>query len=181
MVNNPTENIGSFWYLMLEMFPDRLEFMKLMFLLETGTMYTMITFHIWKTFNVLDEQKLENDQMLKKRLSLLLNAICLFSFVKFTMNPYPTLDDLTTCVFVTLLNLKFILKEVQALILFQAGTIYAIMNSGFLWVTWLQRFSGNANFFYFQTLVMHSFLVVFFIQVYIAVDGKRKKYAKKIC
>jgi hypothetical protein len=29
MVNNPTENIGSFWYLMLESFPDKLEFTKI--------------------------------------------------------------------------------------------------------------------------------------------------------
>ena len=55
MVNNPTENIGSFWYIMLEMFKDRLEFMKLLFVLETAVMYCMITFLLWKTYNVLDE------------------------------------------------------------------------------------------------------------------------------
>jgi hypothetical protein len=57
------------------------------------------------------------------------------------------------------------------------GTAYAILNSGFLWLTWMQRFSGNANFFYFQTLVIQSFTVLFFIQVYIGVDAKRRKYA----
>jgi len=62
------------------------------------------------------------------------------------------------------------LREVQALVFFQAGTAYALMNSVFLWITWLQRFSGNANFFYFQTLVIQAFFVIFFIQVYIAVD-----------
>lgn len=54
MVNDTTENIGSFWYLMLEMFPDRLEFMKLMYLLETAVMYTFIAFHLQKTFDMLD-------------------------------------------------------------------------------------------------------------------------------
>ena len=54
MINDPTENIGSFWYLMLEMFPDKLEFMKLLYLLETGVMFTFCIFHVAKTFDMLD-------------------------------------------------------------------------------------------------------------------------------
>ena len=57
------------------------------------------------------------------------------------------------------------------------GILYAICASAFMWITWLQRFSGNANFFYFQTLAYNAFSVLLFIQIYMAVDGKRKKYA----
>jgi GPI transamidase subunit PIG-U len=85
----------------------------------------------------------------RKRKSLLLNGVLLILFVKLVMNPYPSLDDLSQTGFFVALNLKFVFKEVQALLLFFLGTLYALMNSGFLWITWLKRFSGNANFFYF--------------------------------
>lgn len=54
MVNNPTENIGSFWYVMLEMFPDRLEFMKMMYLLQSAVMYAFIAMHLTKTYDMLE-------------------------------------------------------------------------------------------------------------------------------
>ena len=171
MVNNSTENLGSFWYLMLEMFPDRLEFMKMMYLLEAAVMYAFITMHLTKTYDVLEMQKKHTrSDKATKRKSLMMNGVLLITFVKLVMNPYPCLDDLSQIAFMVALNLKFIFKEVQALLLFFLGTLYAIMNSGFLWITWLKRFSGNANFFYFQTLVFQAFLVLFFIQIYIAVD-----------
>jgi hypothetical protein len=84
----------------------------------------------------------------------MMNGITIITLTKLVMNQYPCLDDLSIAVFFVVLDLKFILKNVQALLLFTLGTIYAILNSGFLWITWLKRFSGNANYFYFQTLVL---------------------------
>lgn len=119
MVNNPTENIGSFWYLMLESFPDKLEFTKVMYLLETLTMNVLTTFHIKKTFDVLELCFTKDAKVAqRKRESLLLNSFSLLVIIKFIMNPYPTLDDLTTCLFFTILDAKFILREIQALLLF---------------------------------------------------------------
>jgi hypothetical protein len=54
MVENPSENIGSFWYLMLEMFTDRLEFMKLSYLLMIAVMCAFISMHVNKTYDVLE-------------------------------------------------------------------------------------------------------------------------------
>lgn len=99
---------------------------------------------------MLDAQKLNS----KKRESLVLQGVLLLSIIKLVMNQYPCLDDLSTALFVAVLNKSFISREVQALLLFQLGSLYAVVNSGFLWITWLKRFSGNANFFYFQTLVL---------------------------
>lgn len=151
MVNDTSENIGSFWYIMLEMFADKLEFMKISFLLQTLFMCVMISMHVGKTYDMLDRQKV---QVPRKRESLLLQGLLLIAIVKLVMNQYPCLDDLSNALFAAALNQSFINKHVAALILFQLGAFYAIMNSGFLWITWLKRFSGNANFFYFQTLVL---------------------------
>jgi GPI transamidase subunit PIG-U len=79
----------------------------------------------------------------------MLRGVLILSIVKLVMNPYPCLDDLSLTTFFIALNLKFIFENVGALLLFLIGPFYAIMNSGFLWTTWLERFSGNANFFYF--------------------------------
>jgi hypothetical protein len=79
----------------------------------------------------------------------LLRGVLILTIVKLVMNPYPCFDDLSLTTFFIALNLSFILKNVNALLLFLIGTVYAIVNSGFLWITWLERFSGNANFFYF--------------------------------
>jgi len=151
MVNNQSENIGNFWYIMTEMFPKDLKFLKMMYLLLTATMCALIAQHLHKTFDML--AKCTVDQELKRK-SLMMNGITIITLTKLVMNQYPCLDDLSIAVFFVVLDLKFILKHVQALLLFTLGTIYAIFNSGFLWITWLKRFSGNANYFYFQTLVL---------------------------
>jgi hypothetical protein len=52
MVNNPSENMGSFWYIQVEMFKDRLEFMKMMYLLLQFTMCCFVAIMIQKTFDV---------------------------------------------------------------------------------------------------------------------------------
>jgi len=89
------------------------------------------------------------------------------------------LHDFSVVVLFVILNWSFVSKKVELLFLFIGATVYAIFNMALLWTTWLQRFSGNANFFYFQTIAFNVFFILFFIQVYIAVDGKRKKYAKR--
>ncbi len=98
-----------------------------------------------------------------KNKTLMLRGVLILSIVKLVMNPYPCFDDLSLTAFFIALNLNFIFRNVGALLLFIIGTVYAIVNSSFLWLTWLKRFSGNANFFYFQTVVLQAFLVLFFI------------------
>jgi len=87
MINNASENIGSFWYLMLEMFPDRLEFMKMMYLLETAVMCAFISMHLMKTFDMLEMQKIyKGSKLVSKRKSLMMNGVLIISFVKLVMN-----------------------------------------------------------------------------------------------
>jgi hypothetical protein len=58
--------------------------------------------------------------------------------------------------------------------------IFASLNTLFMWITWLDRFSGNANFFYFQTIVYNFILIVTFIQIFNGVITKTLKYQKEM-
>ena len=178
MVNNTTENIGTFWYLNLEMFKTILAFLKRSMLLLQAFMCVLIAMHLHKTYNAL-AMAYPTPQPDRRR-KLYLNGVLIVSLVKLVMNQYPSFDDLSTCAFFVVLNLSFVTKNVGALMLFLCGTACCATSSAFLWVTWLRRFSGNANFFYFQTLATFAFCVLFFIQVYIAVYSKRQKYARMV-
>lgn len=46
MVNVTSENIGTFWYIMLEMFKSKVEFMKYLFILEAAVMYILCSIHL---------------------------------------------------------------------------------------------------------------------------------------
>lgn len=78
------------------------------------------------------------------------------------------------------MNFKFIKSKVELVYVLAICCLYAAQASVFLWITWLRRFSGNANFFYFQTLAYNAFLVLIFIQVYVAVDEKRKRFSRAV-
>ena len=90
-------------------------------------------------------------------------GLLIIHFVKAIMNNYPTLHEINMLVFFTFMSITFVTRHVEALYFFIAGIGYALINSLFLWITWLGRFSGNANFFYFQVLALHSFIVLLFI------------------
>lgn len=47
------------------------------------------------------------------------------------------------------LNLKFIRKPLYGQLLIGIVLIFVTISMVFMWVTWMERFSGNANFFYF--------------------------------
>ena len=104
----------------------------------------------------------------------------LLSFVKLIMNPYPTLHDLSILSFLVLMNLTLVLSKVEAFVFISCGILYGIINTWLLLITWLHRFSGNANFFFFQIIVLDVFIVILFIQVFMAVDTKRKKYSNEL-
>lgn len=109
-----------------------------------------------------------------------MTGILLISFVKVIMNAYPTLFDLSFVVFFILMSITFVKNYVEGFYFMSFALIYAVANTGFLWITWLRRFSGNANFFFFQVIVLNAFLVLLYLQVFLGVDGKRKKYAREL-
>jgi len=94
----------------------------------------------------------------------------LLSFVKAVMNPYPSLHDLSIVIFFTLMNINLIKSYVEGFLFIVAGVLFGVINTGLMLVTWLHRFSGNANFLFFQDIVLQALLVILFIQVYMAVD-----------
>ena len=78
------------------------------------------------------------------------------------MYQYPTLFDLNMLMFGVAAKYKM-LRHVEGLIIIGYGIIYCLQNVLYLWITWMERFSGNANFFYFQTIVYNAFLIIGFI------------------
>lgn len=105
----------------------------------------------------------------------------MLSMIKLILNPYPTLHDLNIAIFFFLMNITLIMHYVESLYPLLCIVGYSIVNSLFLWITWLERFSGNANFFYFQTIAFNASLVFLFLQLMYSADSKRKKYANELC
>ena len=54
-VNNKSETIGSFWYIMVEMFEDRLIFLKKLYLLMQTVMCCFVSILIYQTANYIDQ------------------------------------------------------------------------------------------------------------------------------
>jgi hypothetical protein len=69
--------------------------------------------------------------------------------VRLVMGAYPTLHELNDVLFLLLLSMTFVRNYVEAFYAFIGAIHFCAVNSGFLWSTWLMRFSGNANFFFF--------------------------------
>ena len=120
------------------------------------------------------------DRAQKRRQNSYLRGFLLVSFVKLVLNTYPSLHDLSTLAFVLLMNITFVKRQVEALIFICAGILYGVINTWLLSITWLHRFSGNANFLFFQIIALDAFIVIMFVQIYMGVDSQRKKYAEEL-
>ena len=93
---------------------------------------------------------------------------------------YPLLTDLHLLSMLLLCNMRFVLKHVEGLVLVGFVMGFSGLNTVFMWITWLDRFSGNANFFFFQTVVFNISWVVLFVQVYTALNAKVRKYSGNV-
>jgi len=174
-----SENIGLYWYVMVEIFTQHTQFYQVLYLAFIGMITSQNIFLLSNQAQLLNQIPNISQEVYQSRaLRILLQEIFVCSFIKMTMYQYPTLLDLNILLFVALLNLNMILKHVEGLIIIGGGIIYCIMNTIFMWITWIDRFSGNANYFYFQTIAYNLFLALLFIQLYKAIDKKRKKIQK---
>ena len=54
LVNNPVENLGNFWYLMHEMFLDRLDFFKYIYLIMNASACIFISIQLYKAADMID-------------------------------------------------------------------------------------------------------------------------------
>ena len=181
------------------MFQGRILFTRYVLVLMQLAMSLFISQMLWNLNDVLDWGVEGRDQPKKadaddkapaglvdshkaqrRRQRAYMVGFLLLSFVKLIMNPYPTLHDLSILSFLVLMNLTLVLSKVEAFVFISCGILYGIINTWLLLITWLHRFSGNANFFFFQIIVLDVFIVILFIQVFMAVDTKRKKYSNEL-
>lgn len=113
-------------------------------------MCAFVAIHMHKTFNMAQMQTVKHnkDRMLKK---LFLNGLVLLSFVKLVMNQYPCLHDLSLCAYFVALNTSLVCREINGIVRFIFFCVigFGVLSSSLMWVAWMQRFSGNANFFWF--------------------------------
>lgn len=90
-------------------------------------------------------------EKLTRRILRLKLIACFFNiYLKIALSPYPVLPDthiLLFCIFV--LNYRFVVKHFYFLLvqLFVLGAVGLM--TFFMWLLWLNRFSGNANFLFF--------------------------------
>ena len=122
------------------------------------------------------------NEQAERRLRRQRNYVCtLLCFQKVVFNQYPLLVDINMaffCLAVVMLRFSYF-KMTARLIMFQVYST-TIINSMLMWVTWMRRFSGNANFFFFQTVVANIVLDVVIIQIYDSMNRKNFKYFHEI-
>lgn len=77
-------------------------------------------------------------------------SVFLLVYVKVVLAPYPILLDQQLFLFALIaLNFRFFIKYVEGIMILAIIAIFSVFSTIFMWITWLDRFSGNANFFYF--------------------------------
>ena len=164
LVNHPAENLGNFWYIMHEMFAGfRLTFFKYIYLIMQTSTCLFVSLQMYKAADMIDavmgaQLKIDKSHEARKRdiekthrrhTRLYMHGMLLISFVKVIMNQYPNLHDLSFIIFFLLMSITMVQNYVEGFYFLSSGVLYSVANTGFLWITWLKRFSGNANFFYF--------------------------------
>ena len=78
------------------------------------------------------------------------------------------------------MNITFIIRYFEALLFICAGILYGLINTWLMLITWLHRFSGNANFLLFQIIALDGFVLAIFLQAFKGMDKKRRKYAREL-
>jgi hypothetical protein len=169
-----SENIGIYFYISIEVFKKHAIFFKYAYLLFCLVMLLQIRQLIRRGYAVValctqtDYEKYERRMFRLKCITLFLVA-----FIKVVFNQYPLLLDIQVIQFLLICcNLRFANKYIEGHLLIAYVIIFSALNTLFMWITWLDRFSGNANFFYFQTIVYNFILIVLFIQVFNGVNTK---------
>ena len=69
---------------------------------------------------------------------------------------------------------RTLMRHIGSGVLLLLATIlsFASISMALLWCTWMWRYSGNANFFYFQTIVWNLANVFLFINIFTATNHK---------
>ena len=141
-----SENIGVYFYISIEVFSEHMNF----FIIAYQIFILIVLFQIYllkermETVIVMCGTKVESRLFRLKCVTAFLVV-----FMKTVFSQYPTVMDLHIVGFsLVCMNLRFMkYLEAKILTLFILGITG--VNTVFMWLTWLDRFSGNANFFFF--------------------------------
>jgi len=109
-----------------------------------------------------------------------MTGFLLVNIIKALYNSYPTLHDMNIVVFSILLNINLCLHYVEGFYFWIMVLFGSSVSSALAWNTWLDRFSGNANFYYGQIVALNGSCVLMMLQLIYSIDAKRKKYAKEL-
>jgi len=156
MVKDSSENTGMFWYLFLVMFKDKIEYTALMLLLTqaivvmfTCQIITQTSYMIKLLEQVDVKDTLTHRQKTQRRKErLAMTAFLCINIIKALYNPYPTLHDMNIVIFSILMNINLLLNYAEGFYFIIMVLLYSFGSSALAWNTWLDRFSGNANFYY---------------------------------
>ena len=172
-----SENIGIFFYISIEVFLLHIWFFIIAYLvydfvcLMNYRQLWVSAYDIIQITTEYDEKKRES-----REFRLKVNMAYLIMFLKVVFNQYPLLFDYNQLLFLLVCcNMRLASKyiEGQIAIMFILG--YSGCMTFYMWSAWLQSFQGNANFFYFQTIVFNIGLVIINIQIFQAVSTKTYK------
>lgn len=159
-----SENVGVYWYLSIEIFKEHVNFFIYAFLVYQF----IILLHIKQISDRVSKVIQMTGKNVDRRMFRLRCVIVfLITFMKIVFNQYPLLTDLANLQFLLVcLCWRLVSKHLEGSLLIGFLFSFSCLNTVFMWITWLDRFSGNANFFYFQTCIMNLSLVIIFIQVF---------------
>ena len=77
-----------------------------------------------------------------------MTGFLLIAILKAVFNPYPTLHEINVIIVCLLMNINLAIHYVEGFYLLISILCYSFVSIAIAWNTWLNRFSGNANFYY---------------------------------
>lgn len=168
--HHPT--IGLYFYISIEIFKLHVNYFLYAYLIFTLIIIIQVQSIVRRAYAVVALCTQHDFERYERRV-FRIKCICVFLvvFCKVFFNQYPLLIDLQMIVFTLVCcNMRTAIKKIEGRLVLTFVLIFAIICSMILFNTWLDRFSGNANFFYFQTIVYNLILVVVFIQMFQALS-----------
>lgn len=139
-------NIGLSWYVLLEMFIQYQSLYRVLLAVHPW-------FYIYPLTQMLKRHKAFSDSDTSASLYFA------FSFtISVVLHSHPLLADLVVALILLLSHTEILAKTKSAFVTV-SGLGIGLLWSYWMWLLWARRLSGNANFFYFQTIIYNVMLV----------------------
>ena len=108
--------------------------------------------------------------------------LALAFWIRVVLNQYQTIMDFQLVLIGLALCWRTLVRHIGSgvLILLSVLLTFASVSTALFWCTWIWRYSGNANFFYLQTIVWNAAHVLLFIKLLTVQNGKVVSWMKEI-